>query len=118
MRKIYTAFRGFFGEIHKVYYAGGEDTNIPTKNKYALWVFPVQFILFGILYYILENVVKYDKVYEFTTIASVYFTVFTITTIVYSILSKQKWSWKLYFPYPLVWFLGMSVYEEDTEKDF
>ena len=34
MRKIYTAFRGFFGEIHKVYYAGGEDTNMPTKNKY------------------------------------------------------------------------------------
>ena len=47
-----------------------------------------------------------------STFVALYLVVFTATTIPYSYLSKVAFSWKLYFPYPLVWLLGRS-----TEND-
>lgn len=116
MKKLILNIGIFFSEIHKYYYAGGENTIVPTKNKYAIWLFPTQFILYFTIYYILEMVIKLDRVYEWQTFVALYLVVFTITTIPYSILSKINWSWKLYFPYPFVWFMSYATKDEKDSK--
>lgn len=84
----------FFGRIHAYYYGLGN-----TSEKGSVLVF-IQFILFFIAFYFLEQKTSLDY-WQF--IPTLYLGVMSVTTSVFCLIYNKAWKFTLLLPYPLVW---------------
>lgn len=96
----------FLGQIHRDYYTDGENITV-SKNHRGGILFFIQFILYWIIFYLLEYYTNHNlSIYTWYVHLTLAIIILLVTSLGYALRYNFKWSPKLLIPYPIVWVLG------------